>query len=320
MAVRTAREPDVRTSARPVPAPPRRGAPQGRGRLDPRRPVQLELFGRDDTLKERSRPHPVPLPAPSPASPPAAAPAYTEGAPALLRQLSRLTRGRLQSVVLTDNRRTILSVRPGQPRDDSRLTLRIHRSFVGAPDEVLRAVATFVESRKGSDRARQALSVLRDHFSRHRGPTRPAARRRLALHPVGDSLDLRELRDDLNERYFEGRLKVEITWGKGGGGAAQTCRGRARKSTIQLGSYSYEDKLIRIHRALDQPTVPRYVVEAVVYHELLHAAIPPVVQNGRRHVHTPEFRRRERLFRHTHKAEKWVEEHLPQLLKARGRK
>jgi len=245
-----------------------------------------------------------------------------EGTPALLRRLARLTKGRVQAVVLTENRRTILSVQPARPRDDARLTLRIHRSFVGAPDEVLQAVAIFVESRRGSDRARDALAVLRDHFSRHRGPVRPAARRRLALQSKGDVFDLRELRDDLNQRYFDGRLKVEITWGKGGSGAAQSCRGgrRTRKSTIQLGSYSFEDKLIRIHRALDLPTVPRYVVEAVVYHELLHAALPPVIQNGRRYVHTPEFRRRERLFRHTDRAEQWVEEHLPELLRARGRR
>jgi hypothetical protein len=280
--------------------------------------MQLELFGHDDTIPERrGRPHPVVLPAPLPRVTP---PTVVPDAPALQRRLSRLTKGRLQSVVLTDNRRTILSVRPGPPRNAC-LTLRIHRSFAAAPDEVLKAVATFVESRKGSDAARQALTVLRDHFSRHRGPIRPAARRRLALHPVGAVLDLRELRDDLNQRYFDGRLKAEITWGKGGGGAAQTCRTRrARNSTIQLGSYSYEDKLIRIHRALDQPHVPRYVVEAVVYHELLHAAIPPVVQNGRRHVHTPEFRRRERLFRHLAKAEAWVAAHLPELLRARGHK
>jgi hypothetical protein len=323
-----------RTLARPVPAPPRR-APEGREERrgaaglagNARRPLQLELFGRDDTLPQRGRAHPIsrPVPVPLPAPPASAASAGSPGSTAatpeaLLRRLSRLTRGRLQAVVLTDNRRTILSVQPVRPRDDSRLTLRIHRSFLGAPDAVLQAVATFVESRRGSDRAREALIVLRDHFSRHRGPIRTAARRRLGLQPVGDSLDLRELRDDLNERYFEGKLKADITWGKGGGGAAQTCRGRARKSTIQLGSYSYEDKLIRIHRALDEPNVPRYVVEAVVYHELLHAAIPPVMQNGRRHVHTPEFRRRERLFRHTQKAEKWVAEHLPELLKARGRK
>jgi SprT-like family protein len=320
----------MRTSARPIAAPSRgtpavspasAAGPARRNRLDPRRPVQLELFGRDEPRRERDRPRPVPVPAPAPATPLRLpfAERTVDGAPDLLRRLSRWTRGRVQAVVLTDNRRTILSVKPSQPSDDSRLILRIHRSFVGAPEAVLRAVATFVESRKGSDRARQALSVLRDHFARHRGPTRPAIRRRLALNAVGEWLDLRELRDELNERYFDGRLKVEITWGKGGGGAARTCRGRARKSTIQLGSYSYEDKLIRIHRALDQPHVPRYVVEAVVYHELLHAAIPPVVQNGRRHVHTPEFRRRERLFRNLQRAEKWVEEHLPELLKARGR-
>ncbi|HTQ79320.1 MAG TPA: SprT-like domain-containing protein [Thermoanaerobaculia bacterium] len=312
----------------------RRGQPLKRIGTAAPRPVQLELFGGDDTLPSRPRLRSVPAPVhparpplqASPALPgramsPTAPPVTPPGAPDLLRRLSRLTKGRLQSVILTDNRRTILSVRPGQPRDDSHLTLRIHRSFVGAPDEVLRAVAVFVESRRGSERARQALAVLREHFARHRGPVRPAVRRRLALETVGTALDLRELRDDLNQRFFEGRLKVEITWGKGGNGPARTCGARrTRKSTIQLGSYSYEDKLIRIHRALDQPHVPRYVVEAVVYHELLHAAIPPVLQNGRRHVHTPEFRRRERLFRSLTRAEAWVEEHLPELLRARGRK
>ena len=73
-----------------------------------------------------------------------------------------------------------------------------------------------------------------------------------------------------------------------------------------------------LHRVLDQPSVPRHVIEAVVYHELLHADMPPVVRNGRRHFHTPEFRRRERLYRHLSKAERWIQEHLPELLAARS--
>ena len=143
------------------------------------------------------------------------------------------------------------------------------------------------------------------------------------LRPAGEIYDLRELRDELNRDYFGGKLKVGITWGKGAGlpaGRARSgarCRRRPRRSSLQLGSYSYEDNLIRIHRLLDQPRVPRYVVEAVVYHELLHAAIPPVMCNGRRYVHTPEFRRRERLFRGLARAEAWVERNLLELLRAR---
>ncbi|HEX3129171.1 MAG TPA: hypothetical protein VH394_17690, partial [Thermoanaerobaculia bacterium] len=114
----------------------------------------------------------------------------------------------------------------------------------------------------------------------------------------------------------EGRLSVEITWGRSSAVAAQRCR-RGRTASLQLGSYSYEDNLIRIHRVLDDPGVPRTVVEAVVHHELLHADMPPEVHNGRRYFHTPEFRRRERLFRQLDRANAWIQEHLPELLRAR---
>ncbi len=232
----------------------------------------------------------------------------------LQRALNRLTGGRLTNLILTDNRRTILSVQPGRPGDRSQLSLRIHRSFVGAPPEVLVAVAAFLESRKGSDRSREALSVIRQHFSVHR-PDRRA--RRATLRAEGIAFDLREIADDLNQRYFEGRLTFGVTWGRSSGGAAHHCR-RRRTSSLQLGSYSYEDRLIRLHGVLDQPGIPRYVIEAVIFHELLHADMPPVVRNGRRCFHTPEFRRREREYRHLDKADRWIQEHLPDLLRARA--
>ena len=58
----------------------------------------------------------------------------------LQRALNRLTGGRLANLILTDNRRTILSVQPGRPGDRTQLSLRIHRSFVGAPPDVLQAL------------------------------------------------------------------------------------------------------------------------------------------------------------------------------------
>jgi predicted metal-dependent hydrolase len=297
----------MRSSAQEIPRESRR-APQGvrrpdrSGPPDPRRPVQLELFG------SRAVPAPVLRPAVSQSpSDPNALRFH------LLRQLNRLTGGRLRSLELTDNRRTILSVRSGRAGNRAPLELRIHHSFIQAPEEVLRAVAAFVESRRGSDRAREALVVIREHFSAHRAKARS---RKLVLRPEGVALDLREVLADLNDRYFEGRLAVEITWGKSNAGSASSCR-RRRTSTLQLGSYSYEDRLIRLHRVLDDPEIPRYVVEAVVYHEMLHADMPPEVVNGRRHFHTPEFRRRERLYRNLGRAERWIGEHMADLLRSR---
>jgi len=294
----------MRSSAQELPRDTRRTAP-GRGRSagtpDPRRPVQLDLFG------PRSVPL-LPTAAPSPSADPTALRFQ------LLRHLNRLTGGRLRSIELTDNRRTILSVRSGRLGHRAPLELRIHHSFTQAPTEVLEAVAAFVESKRGSDRAREALVVIREHFSAHRPAT--AKPRRQVLRPEGTALDLREVFADLNERYFEGRVAAAITWGKANAGVSSSCR-RKRTSTLQLGSYSYEDRLIRLHRVLDDPGVPRYVVEAVVYHEMLHADMPPEVRNGRRLFHTPEFRRRERIYRNLGRAERWIGEHLSELLRAR---
>jgi len=285
----------VRSSAQPAPRTRRedRRTPARPAAAVPNRPVQLPLFGE--------------------ATPALQAPRLLPGPDAhrlhLLRRLNRFASGRLSDLKLTDNRRTILTVRPA---DRARLELRIHHSFLEAPEEVLRAVADFVGSKKGSERARQALTLIREHFSRHKGG---AARvRRVVLRPEGSVLDLRELVDDLNRRYFEGRLAVTVTWGRAAAGAA--CR-RGRTSSLQLGSYSYEDNLIRVHRVLDDPGVPRYVVEAVVHHELLHADMPPEIRNGRRFFHTPEFRQRERQFRMLGRANAWIQDHLPELLRAR---
>lgn len=292
----------MRSSAQPLARPSRedRRAPVRRRPVPaPNRPVQLPLFGEAAPALEPARPRLVPSP--------------DTHRLELLRRLNRLASGRLRSLTLTDNRRTILSVRPAPAADRTRLELRIHHSFLEAPEEVLRAVADFVDSKKGSERARQALTLIREHFSRHKGTADRV--RRAVLRPEGCALDLRELVDDLNRRYFEGRLTADITWGRAAGNPG-ACR-RGRTSSLQLGSYSYEDNLIRVHRVLDDPGVPRFVVEAVVHHELLHADMPPEVRNGRRLFHTPEFRQRERQFRLLGRANAWIQEHLPELLRAR---
>jgi hypothetical protein len=74
--------------------------------------------------------------------------------------------------------------------------------------------------------------------------------------------------------------------------------------------------LIRIHPALDQSWVPRYFVEYIVYHEMLHHVIPMPERNGRRQLHTPEFRARERAFAHFERALAWERRHVHRLLRS----
>ncbi|MCB1056627.1 MAG: hypothetical protein KDD11_14090 [Acidobacteria bacterium] len=231
------------------------------------------------------------------------------GADDLARRLRHSLDKPLASLTLTDNRSTILSARPS-PRG---LAVRVHRSFAGAPDPVVEALA---EVAAGGRHRRAALAVVREHFRRHRPepPRRP--HRASAGEARGRHFDLAEIRDRVNQAYFGGLLDVAIAWGR----APVPRRRPQRRRTIHLGTYRADLNLVRIHPVLDRRGVPLYVVESVVHHEMLHAAMPATVVAGRRRLHTPEFRRRERLFADHERAQAWIEDHLDQLLAARYRR
>ena len=216
---------------------------------------------------------------------------------ALAPRLRAALGGRLGVLTLTDNRSTIVSAREA---GGGKLNVRIQRCFAAAPDETVAAVAEFLTGAKGSPARRRALAGVREYSRRHLPAAAPVRRRRrIVLRPVGHT-----------RRYFGGELDVHVTWGR----APSRRRKRRRNPSVRLGTYTDRDRVVRIHRCLDRGFVPRYVVESVVYHEMLHAAVPPVTRNGRRRIHTPEFRRRERLFPDYERAERWLDRNLKRLL------
>ena len=128
------------------------------------------------------------------------------------------------------------------------------------------------------------------------------------LRSEGRHHDLRAIADELGRRHFGAGVDVRITWGK-------RVQPKRRQRSLQLGTYVPEERLIRIHPALDQSWVPRFFVEAVVFHEMLHHDMPAVVRNGRHHYHTRAFRTRERSFEYHSAAQQWEKENLWRLLR-----
>ncbi len=230
-----------------------------------------------------------------------------EQAHRLARKLSARLRMPLASLTLTDNRSVLLST----TRDGEGLRLRLHRAFVDADREALEAAAAFAVG-CGGERRRQALARLRAHVDNWRqGNEADGVPMRPALHRTSGAWhDLAAIRNALNRRWFRSRLDPGITWGRW-----SSLRGRRR--TIRLGSFDARDNLIRIHPALDQSWVPRLFVEAVVHHEMLHAAMPASESGGRRCLHGPEFRRRERELPAFKAAEAWLAANLHKLLRTR---
>lgn len=161
---------------------------------------------------------------------------------------------------------------------------------------------------------------MRSYFEQCRqaeGRPEPQPRVPRRLEARGEAFDLQEIYDEINRRYFGGGVKAKVTWS----GSPVSQRRRRRLQSLKLGSYSFRTGLIRIHTALDHASVPRFVVESVVFHEMLHAALgEPRVVAGRRQLHPPEFVAAERRFPHYEATERWVRTHLESLLKRARRK
>lgn len=201
-----------------------------------------------------------------------------------------------------DNRSTMISYR----RDRGTLALRIHHMFLSADERTAEALADFASARR---RRRQAGQLL-DAFIRENQQAIRPPRQSARLEPHGRVHDLERVYRALNERWFRGAIDAAIGWGR--------APLRRRRRTIKMGVYYHETRTIRIHPALDHPSVPPYVVEFIVYHEMLHQACPAQPgPGGRKLVHNAAFRAREKLHPDRVRALAWEKEHLGQLLARR---
>jgi butyrate kinase len=74
----------------------------------------------------------------------------------------------------------------------------------------------------------------------------------------------------------------------------------------KLGQYDVTRDCITVSSSLDAPGVPAYVVDYVLYHELLHKVLGTERINGRRRIHTPEFHAAERKFKQYGEAQAFI--------------
>ncbi len=122
-----------------------------------------------------------------------------------------------------------------------------------------------------------------DEVRRRRG------RKRL-LPPRGHHFDLDEIFNRLNRRFFAGKLaRPRLGWS-------------TRRSRSILGHYDSAHDVIIISRWFDSADVPRFLVEYLVFHEMLHIKYPVERDGHRRVVHSRAFREAEKAFPHYERA------------------
>lgn len=183
---------------------------------------------------------------------------------------------------------------------EDRLLIRMSDILSNAPDDILTSAATCIFSRfLRIECDSETRKMYRNYIysnniqSKVRNVRQRRAKKRVRG-SRGKYFDLEDCFKKINLNYFNGTLSPPtLTWS-------------VSQSRFRVGHYDSDLDTVVISRKLDRKNTPSYVVEYILYHELLHRRCPERFSDGRRRIHTAEFKRAEKLFIEYERAKQWL--------------
>jgi len=185
-------------------------------------------------------------------------------------------------------------------RRQGRILVRLSDLLEAAPQNILHAILHILIAklyRKPVDAAESAryrkFTGSKAVAERMNQVRQMRGRKRIAG-PAGQYYHLDEIFEALNLRFFHGLMaRPQMTWS-------------GNRSLRRLGHYDPAHNTIVVSRVFDHPGVPRFAVEYLVFHEMLHLRHPVKMRGSRRCVHSREFLAEEKLFPQLEEAEKFL--------------
>ncbi|MBS1250607.1 MAG: hypothetical protein MAG431_02201 [Chloroflexi bacterium] len=165
------------------------------------------------------------------------------------------------------------------------LEIKIHEAYIFASQEVFEALVN-IAYEKGSPQDK----ALVKEFSA--GETYAEVVHELeylgipqGANAQGKHYNLEDVFQRVNRLYFHNQMEQpHLTWNR-------------QLTYRSFGHYHYATDTLMVSRSLDLPDTPVYVLDFVMYHELLHKKLGYNLVNGRRYGHTPAFKKEEGKFK-----------------------
>ena len=178
--------------------------------------------------------------------------------------------------------------------DQDGIVITANEGFIGAPHPVIKALVYAALRHPESKHTTQIKAYSRDDAFEEIILALELTTADLSTNTQGQHYDLAAVFDRVNAAYFAGTLSLpRLTWNK-------TLTHRT------FGHYQFNTDTVMLSLSLDDAAVPPYVVEFVMFHELLHKSLGVKLVNGRRYAHTTEFRDAERRFAQYDKAKAFL--------------
>jgi predicted metal-dependent hydrolase len=173
---------------------------------------------------------------------------------------------------------------------DGQLIVRLSDLLEHAPEAIHQAIAHILLAKLYRKPITPMLADRYRRYTQSEVVSKQAERirqmrgRKVISSAQGNRYNLEEVFEAVNRRFFFGLLgRPTLTWS-------------AHVARRMLGHYDAAHNTIVVSRIFDRPDTPRYAIEYLLYHEMLHLKHPVRVRAGRRCVHSREFQAEERLF------------------------
>ncbi len=183
---------------------------------------------------------------------------------------------------------------------EGKLKLRISDLLEGAPESVLKAIFHILIAKiykkpiEAHHNTRYRRYVGSQEMVQKAHLVRQMRGRKQLGSPQGHVYDLDVIFEELNQKFFHGLMaRPLMTWS-------------SERARNMLGHYDPAHNAIVISRIFDHPSVPRFALEYLVYHEMLHLKHPVKLRGSRRCVHSKEFVAEEKLFPHFEQAQRFL--------------
>ncbi len=175
---------------------------------------------------------------------------------------------------------------------EGRLRLRISDLLEGAPESVLKAIFHILIAKiykkpiEAHHNTRYRRYVGGQEMVQKAHLVRQMRGRKQLNSAKGHVYDLDTIFEELNQRFFHGLMaRPQMAWS-------------SEKARNMLGHYDPAHNAIVVSRIFDHASVPRYAIEYLVYHEMLHLKYPVRLRGSRRCVHSKDFVAEEKQFPH----------------------
>jgi len=182
-----------------------------------------------------------------------------------------------------------------------RVFVRISDVLTDAPLPVLRAIAFILVAKLFRRRVPETWDQLYRNYAtspqvvRSSEQTRRKRGRKFLSEPQGKVYNLESSFARLNAIYFDNTLsQPTLSWSQ-------------RRTYRIFGHHDPVHNTIIVSKTLDAEDVPRYVLDYILYHEMLHLVHRPKISNGRWYYHTPAFKEDEKKYAFYSEAIAWFE-------------